>query len=260
MTLIIGANLNHYTIIAADTRTSWWHPLLGKWQHRDHDHKIAMCKMGLVTGSGYTKALDSVKEELLKKEIYHTNEVLKIINELAIPEIELLNKHDPNIKDNTCFLISYFTSSDNEKILRLSIFLHGKWKYQLYIIKEPYIVMPSDTNKKYYEKYNKILNEGLHRFKECKYSEKEYIASVVTNIYKNTIFFAECFYEISKISNFVSGDFDFAAFLSNDMVLYGYGDTKEVKSGKLHFRFLHSSNQTRILTPDILKEGDIINT
>lgn len=58
----------------------------------------------------------------------------------------------------------------------------------------------------------------------------------------------------------MSGDFDFAAFLSNDMVLYAYGDTKEVKSGKLRFRFLHSSNQTRILTPDILKEGDIINT
>lgn len=171
---------------------------MGKWQHRDHDHKIAMCKMGLVTGSGYTKALDSVKEELLKKEIYHTNEVLKIINELAIPEIELLNKCDSNIKDNTCFLISYFTSSDNEKILRLSIFLHSKWKYQLYIIKEPYIVMPSDTNKKYYEKYNKILNEGLHRFKECKYSEKEYIASVVTNIYKNTIFLPNAFTKYQK--------------------------------------------------------------
>lgn len=258
MTLIIGANLNHYTILAADTRTSWWHPLLGKWQHRDHDHKIAICKMGLVTGSGYTKALDSVKKELLKKEIYHTDDVLKIINELAIPEIELLHKYYPNMKDNTCFLISYFTSSDNEKILRLSI-LHSKWKYKLCIIKEPYTVMPSDTNEKYCEKYNKILNEGLHRFKECNYSEKEYIASIVTNIYKNAIVFAECFYEISKISNFVSGDFDFAAFLSNEMVVYGYGNSKEVKSGKLRLSIFHRSNQTRILTPDIFKEGDIIN-
>ena len=105
MTLIIGANLNHYTILAADTRTSWTHPFLGEC-HRDHNHKIAVCKMGLIAGSGYVDALDSVKEELLKKEIFHTDEVLNIINKSAIPKIKLLNRNDPNsIKHKTCFML-----------------------------------------------------------------------------------------------------------------------------------------------------------
>lgn len=257
MTLIIGANLNHYTILAADTRTSWMHPFFGEC-HKDHKHKIAMCKMGLIAGSGYVNALDPVIEELLKREISHTDEVLKIINELAIPEIELLHKHDPNIIDITCFLISYFTSSDNENILRLA-FLHPEWEYQLNIVKESIIVTPRDTNEKYYKKYSKILHEGLHRCKVSNYSDKEYMLSVFTNICKNAIFFAKCFYEISKVSNFVSGDFNFTALLLNEMVVYGYGNSKEVKSGKLSLRIFHRSNQTRILTPDIFKEGDIIN-
>ena len=256
MTLIIGANLNHYTILAADTRTSWTHPFLGEC-HRDHDHKIAICKMGLITGSGYVDALDSVKEELLKKEIFHTDEVLNIINESAIPKIKLLNRNNPNsIKHKTCFIISYFTKLDNKDILRLA-FLHPELNYQLNIVEESHIVTPGDTNEKYYEKYNKILREGLHRCKVSNYSDKEYMVNVLKNICKNAIFIAKCFYEISKVSNLVSSDFDFAALLLNEMVVYGYGITKEVKSGKLSFRILHRSNQTRILTPDILKEGNI---
>lgn len=259
MTLIIGANLNHYTILATDTRTSWTHPFLGEC-HKDHKHKIAMCKMGLINGSGYVNALDSVIEELLKKEIFQTDEVLNIINEFAIPKIKLLNRNNPSsIKHKTCFLISYFTKLDNKDILRLA-FLHPKWDYQLNIVKESIIVMPGDTNEKYYEKYNKIIREGLHRCKLSNYSDKKYAVSVLTNICKNVIFIAKCFYEISKVSNLISSDFDFAALLLNDKVLYGYGDTKEVKSGKLRFRLLHRPNQTRILTPDILEEGDISNT
>ena len=147
------------------------------------------------------------------------------------------------------------------------------------IVKESIIVTPRDTNEKYYKKYSKILHEGLHRCKVSNYSDKEYMLSVFTNIYKNgqriqfwllfsllilfkiknAIFFAKCFYEISKVSNFVSGDFDFTALLLNEMVVYGYGNSKEVKSGKLSLRIFHRSNQTRILTPDIFKEGDIIN-
>ena len=258
MTIIIGANLNHYTILAADTRTSWTHPFLGEC-HRDHNHKIAVCKMGLITGSGYVDALDSVKEELLKKEIFHTDEVLNIINESAIPKIKLLNRNNlSSIKHKTCFIISYFTKLDNKDILRLA-FLHPEWDYQLNIVKESIIVMPGDTNEKYYEKYNKILHEGLHKYKVSNYSDKEYMVSVLKNICKNTIFIAKCFYEISKVSNLISSDFDFAALLLNEMVVYGYGNIKEVKSGKLRFRFLNRSNQTRILTPDILKEGDIGN-
>ncbi|MBA7528312.1 hypothetical protein ES705_20495 [subsurface metagenome] len=258
MTLISGANLNYYTILAADTRRSCTHPLVGEC-HRDHDHKIAICKMGLITGSGYVDALDSVKEELLKKEIFHTDEVLNIINKSAIPKIKLLNRNDPSsIKYKTYFLISYFTSLDNKDILRLA-FLHPELNYQLNIVEESIILTPGDTNEKYCEKYNKILRKGLHRCKVSNYSDKEYMVSVLTNICKNAIFFAECFYEISKISNLVSGDFDFAALLLNGLVVYGYGNSKEVKSGKLRLSIFHRSNQTRVLTPDIFKEGDIIN-
>ena len=257
MTLIIGANLNHYTILATDTRTSWSHPLLGKC-HRDQDHKLVMCNMGLITGAGYVNALNPVKEELLKKEISHTDEILEIINELAIPEIELLHKNDPNIKDNTCFLISYFTSINNENILRL-LLLHPDWEYQLNYIKQSIILMPNDIDKKYIEKYNKILHKGLHKFKESQYTEKEYMVSIFTSIFINATFFAECFYEISKISNFISLDIDFAALLLNGMIIYGYGDSKEVKRGKLSLSIIPNFNRSRILTPDILKEGKIIN-
>ena len=156
------------------------------------------------------------------------------------------------------FYALYFTKLDNKDILRLAL-LPPEWDYQLNIVKESIIVTPGDTNEKYYEKYNKIIHEGLHKCKVSNYSDKEYMVSVLENIRKNTIFIAKCFYEISKVSNLISNDFDFAALLSNDMIMYGYGNTKEVKSGKLRFRFFNRSNQTRILTPDILKEGDISN-
>jgi hypothetical protein len=66
MTLLIGANLKHYTIIAADTRITWHHQFFGK-SHTDGSHKIAMCHFGLVTGSGYVPALEAVKKTSYKE-------------------------------------------------------------------------------------------------------------------------------------------------------------------------------------------------
>ena len=104
MTLIIGANLNNYVLVAADTRVAWKHPISGE-AFKDHDHKIVNCKIGLVTGSGYTEALDSVKEELLRREINHTGEIEEIVNEKAIPKIRLLNKNNPEVKNK--FLVIF---------------------------------------------------------------------------------------------------------------------------------------------------------
>lgn len=257
MTLLVGANLKHYILLAADTRTTLHDPLLGKF-HRDDDHKIVMCSMGLITGSGYVNALDSVKHELLSKEISHTDQILKIINELAKPEIEKLHKYDPNIKDYTCFLISYFTNINNESILRLS-FLHPAWDYQLNLIQESIIVMPVDTKREDYDKYSQTISERLNTFRNSKIPEREYLQIVLSNIIKNVIIFAECFDEISKISNFVSKYIDFAALLSNGIVIYGYGDSRDIISGKLKFSIIPNSNQSRILNPDIFNEGEMIN-
>ena len=257
MTLLIGANLKHYAIIAADTRTSWHHPFFGNgWN--DQDHKIVMCSLGLITGSGYVGALNPVKKELIKTEIRHTDELLRIINELAIPEIKLLHKFNPAIKDNTCFLFTYRTNIDNEIIVRLS-FLHPKWDYQLIHIEKSTIVMPIDTNENVVEKYSSLLHEGLKEPKNNYESDKEYAVDIFRNIYENAIFLANFFYDISGISNHVSRDFDVAALLINGTIIYGYGETKDVKLGKVGLSIMPGLNHSKILTPEIFKEGNIIN-
>jgi hypothetical protein len=68
MTLLIGANLQDYVLVAADTRASWHDPLHG-YCYEDGDHKIVACPLGLVTGSGYVGALNAVKRTLMRTEV-----------------------------------------------------------------------------------------------------------------------------------------------------------------------------------------------
>jgi tetrahydromethanopterin S-methyltransferase subunit F len=254
MTLLIGANLKHYTIIAADTRTSWHHPFFGN-SHKDGDYKIAMCNFGLITGSGYIDALEAVKKELLSKEINHTDEFLEVVKRLALPKIDELHKNNTLIKDNTCFLLSYI---NNDRQLRLAL-IHPKWNYQLGFYEDAIISMPSDSSDVESEKYRGDLIKKLIRFDNKENNNEEYGKSLFMNLYNNIRIIAQYFNEISQKSNYVSRDMDFAALLLSGTVVYGYGDSCQVMNGALQMSIIPAAHQTRYLTPDIFKEGKNID-
>lgn len=253
MTLIIGANLNNYVLVAADTRTSWNHPIFGE-SFKDHDHKIVNCKIGLVTGSGYTRALNSVKEELLRREINHTNEIEEIVNEKAIPKIRLLNKNYPEVKNKTCFLISYFTrTGTKQNILRLA-FLHPDWNYKISIVKESIIVMPSDSQKEEVDEYSSKLSKGITKRTTIYNPENILNESAIENITENLLFTANCFSEISKKSKYVSEDFDYTVLLANGAIIYFYVASSGFKKGHLKYSVFHRNNHSYVLSPKICLE------
>jgi hypothetical protein len=256
MTLLIGANLKHYTIVAADTRTSWSQLPFGR-MYRDGDHKIIMCDLGLITGSGYTDALELVKKELLTKVIFHTDEFIEIINQRALPKINELHRTNPQARDNTCFLVSYRTVLNNENMLRLALF-HPKWNYQLGYYEDVTVVMPADSKEEEVEKYSLFLREHLVKFNDKGLSDDEYVENLFTGILDNIKIIAKCFCEISQQSFFVSQDMDFAALLLNGTVIYGYGESNKLVNGNFKMSIIPSSHQSHILTPDIFKEGEQI--
>lgn len=254
MTLLIGANLKHYTIIAADTRTTWHHPFFGN-SHKDGDHKIAMCNFGLITGSGYVEALEPVKKELLNKEVNHTDEFLEIVKRLALPKVNELLKNNPQTKDNTCFLLSY---RNTDGLLRLGL-IHPQYSYELVFYKEAVIVMPSDSNNEESEGYTNNLIEKLIKFEDKEYTDTEYAKNLFMNLYDNIRVIAQYFNEISQKSAYVSCDMDFVALLSSGAVVYGYGESCKVMNGALEMSTIPATHQTRYLTPEIFKEGKNIN-
>ncbi|NQU73300.1 MAG: hypothetical protein HQ547_01140 [Candidatus Omnitrophica bacterium] len=258
MTLLIGANLNHCTVIAADTRTSWRHPLLGD-THTDGDHKIAMCTLGLVTGSGYVDALDPVKKELLSKEIMHTDQILTIVQQKALPKIEELRKNNLRIRDKTCFLLSYCTISDNAKLLRLAL-IHPDWEYKLAFYDSVVVAMPSDSSEEESIKYNKVVTADLIRLENKEFMAQETIAKdILVNLYSNVKSIAKHFHEISKKSKYVSPDMDFAALLLNGAIIYGYGESSEIMKGIFRMSVIPPAHQTQFLTPELFKKGNKIN-
>ncbi|MBU2634800.1 MAG: hypothetical protein KJ674_06200 [Nanoarchaeota archaeon] len=254
MTLLIGADLKHYTIIAADTRITWHHPFLGD-NHKDGDHKIAMCNFGLITGSGYVDALEPVKKELLNKEINHTGEFLEIVKGIALPKVEELLKNNPQVKDNTCFLLSY---RNTDGLLRLGL-IRPQWNYELGFYEDAVIVMPSDSSNEEAEKYTKELIEKLIKFEDKEYSDADYGKNLFMNLFDNVRIIAQYFNEISQKSVYVSRDMDFAALLSSGAVVYGYGESIKVMNGALQMSIIPATHQTRYLTPEIFKEGKNIN-
>lgn len=256
MTLLIGANLKEYTILAADTRISWHHPLFGFITHRDGDHKIAMCNFGLVTGSGYVDALEAVKKELLTKEINHTDEFLEAVKRLALPKVEEMLKVNPWVKNKTCFLMTYKTKLNENECLRLAL-VHQQWDYKIGFYEKAVISMPADSSNEECEKYNADLIQKLILFDYN--GEDEYIKNFLLNLYNNIKIIAQYFNEISQKSLYVSQDMDFAVQLLNGTVIYGYGDSSKIKEGALHLSIIPAPNQARFLAPEVFKEGKDIN-
>jgi len=120
MTLLAGFNAQEYALLAADTRITYKIPIFGD-KSRDGDHKIIHCHLGLFTGSGYSEAIDAVKNKLLSTAINHTDDLNNIINTEAAPKLNELLKSHPDIEDKTCFLFTYHTIIENKGTLRVAL-------------------------------------------------------------------------------------------------------------------------------------------
>ncbi|MDD5771936.1 MAG: hypothetical protein PHX78_00555 [bacterium] len=255
MTLLIGANLKSYSIIAADTRASWEIPFLGK-QHKDGDHKIAACSFGLVTGSGYVDALDAVKKELLQKTISNTNEFTDIIQRCVKPKIEELKKINPGTEDNTCFLISY---RNNEGLIRLAV-MHAKWNYELELYDDVAVILPTNFTIEKSEEYRSCIREKLTEFQDnvntnsC--DNEIFLNNLINHINCTVKLIASYFHEISEKSSYVSSDVDIGVLLNDGNVIYIYGDSMKIKEGKSSLNVLINNSDTRFLTPDIIKKDE----
>lgn len=257
MTFLVGVDFGHYALITADTRTTSYHPYLGEISE-DGNHKIAFCNMGLITGSGYSPAINSVIEKLFTTEIIHIGDLLSIIEQYAFPKLEDLHKERPDIKGKTCFLISYRTPKNNKQLLRLSL-IHPQWDYNLAHIEYLVIVPPYDTNEKDNERYQNYLQNELVKISNKDYSTDELMIEVFQNILENIKIIAQCYIEISKLSTMVSDDIDFATLLRNGTIIYGYGKADNIMKGDIRLSIIPITNKPRILTPDIFNEGKIIN-
>lgn len=80
MTLIVGAHLDRYVMLAADTRVVYYPPGLPTF-YLDEDSKIQTTRMGIVAGAGYTALIDAVKKRFLNDPIQHTSHLLAVIRE-----------------------------------------------------------------------------------------------------------------------------------------------------------------------------------
>jgi hypothetical protein len=80
MTLILGANLDRYVVLAADTRVTYFPPGAPTF-FLDEDSKIQTTRVGIIAGAGYTVLIDSVKARFLNEPIKSTNDLLRIIHE-----------------------------------------------------------------------------------------------------------------------------------------------------------------------------------
>ena len=68
MTLILGANIGKYVLLAADTRVTWYPPDRPVFYTDDHT-KIRMTKFGIIAGAGYVPLLDRVKQRFASDDI-----------------------------------------------------------------------------------------------------------------------------------------------------------------------------------------------
>ncbi len=164
MTLLAGANLGGYTLIAADTRASWQDPP-GTWHHLDREAKIARCGFGLVTGSGYEGALNAVKKELLRRSIEHTDDFLEVVRYHAMPVLEQLRENFPAVDDRTFFLQSYLTDVDGRAVLRLAAIKPGR-DMGIAPYNDDAVVLtgPPDISVEEISEYKRYLRESIRRF------------------------------------------------------------------------------------------------
>lgn len=248
VTILAGIKFKDYIMIAADTRATIQHPHFGE-KFIDGDHKIVNCNLGLVTGSGYVNAIDVVKSELIKREVKHTDEIVNMIKQKAIPEIEKVKKQFPNVEDKTCFMMTYFTSGEETKS-RLVLF-HPDYDYQL-ALPECIIILPTGFSENDFKDYKKELSEKTIPFENTATTQEEYVRNLINNIQHNIRVIAEIFGRVSNKTKYVSRDLDVAVHLITGDIFYVYGKIDDLISREIQIFHVPSSSPNTILTPDIL--------
>lgn len=247
MTLLIGANLQTYVIMFADTRASWQDPIKG-YCFNDGDHKIVSCGLGLITGSGFVSALSAVKAELMASQIKHTDQVIDIIKRKALPEIQGITACYPKLSEQTCFMISYRTVTDGQLTLCLAL-MHPNWDYQLGLYDDAIVVMPSDSTNEEAKRYRVLVREKLVHLELREPTHEEFAKGFLANINENISIIGQLFYEIAQKSSHVSPDLDFAVMLLEGSLLYGYGLSEEVRNGEFKYFLVANGEQSTILNP-----------
>ncbi len=126
MTIAIGINAGLYAILAADTRTTYYHPRFPSTAlfHDDNKSKIQKTTVGLIIGAGFVQLLDLVNNRLATETITNTNATLSVIKE-SLEEIRKRWKHYPMIDTaiaQTGWILSYYTYINDIPTLRLGAY------------------------------------------------------------------------------------------------------------------------------------------
>ena len=162
MTIAIGINAGLYAILAADTRTTYFHPKSPF--HDDNSSKVSKTTMGLITGTGFVQLLDLVKSRLSTETITNTNTVLDVIKE-AREEIRLSCKHYSRVDTSiaqTGWIFSYYTFLNDVSTLRLGLYHENLSPddFVLYGPGDPAIIYPVElTEQEVKTIHPNIINE-----------------------------------------------------------------------------------------------------
>ena len=160
MTINIGINLKKYILIAADTRVTYFHPLIpGKEFYFDEENKIKLTKLGLITGAGRIDILNMVEKGLANRDIIHTDGILGLINETikSLPA----NISQKEI-DMTGWLLSYQATENGEPVLRCAL-IHPYFDYKLHIVYENkgISIAPIEANVDVADRIVEIINDKI---------------------------------------------------------------------------------------------------
>ena len=250
LTLIIGAHLNHYTIVAADTRTDA-HPPDIRNVHCDGNHKIAIFRDGLLAASGYPGILNLFKKELLKHETITTSKVKEIIAHTLLPQMESYRKLFPHLEDNTGFLISRIPDPLAKDPFPALYLINERGRIKEGVANDNILVLPADMNRQIGKRCQEYLRENLVAYAGLE-SESGYFDELLSNLRRNLIVISNCFEWMAGISSQVSRDIDIAVLHLSGDVFYGCGLSAVISRGALRQMLLIQDHTiTRYLTPEL---------
>ena len=114
MSFIVGFNLNHYLVLGADTRISYYPN--NRLLYRDDETKIRTTSVGLITGAGLCDLLDPVKDRMAADEPPHTDAMRQIIREECVrAQLHFANHPDKRVHEalqTTGWMLTYITNSE----------------------------------------------------------------------------------------------------------------------------------------------------
>ena len=250
MTLIIGAHLNHYMVVAADTRADA-HPPDICHVHRDGNHKIVIFRDGLLAASGYPGILNLFKKELLKHETVTTSKVKEIIAHTLLPQMESYRKLFPHLENNTNFLISRIPDPLAKDPFPALYLINERGQIKEAIANDNFLIMPADMNRQVGKRCQEYLRENLVAYAGLE-SERGYFDELLSSIRRNLIVINYFFEQMAGISAQVSHDIDIAVLHLSGDVFYGCGSSAAISRGALRQMLLIQDHPTtRYLTPDL---------